>query len=188
MINYGLGVSLRRIKEGDLESLFKWRNDERIWRWCRQSSPLHWMGHLGWFKKQYEDPKLSMFSITLHSGLLIGCCGLTDIDLVNRRAEFSLYIEPGCHQNGLGTAALKSLFKHGFDDLGLNRIWGETYEGNPGFYIFTKKLGMTHEGTRVQHYYRNGEFVDCHLVSIGKDTFDSLFTEDNAIGCETRAS
>jgi RimJ/RimL family protein N-acetyltransferase len=173
-VNYGFGVTFRRIKEDDLLHLFEWRNQKDIYFWCRQSSPLHWMGHLSWFKKQAFDAKLSMFAILNDRDRLAGVCGLTDIDMLNRRAEFSCYIEPMMQDAHLGSGALKTLFMHGFKDLGLNRIWGETYVDNPAFDIFTKRLGMDAEGSRKEFYFRDGRFIDCHLVSISASKFLDL--------------
>lgn len=174
MINYGFGVTLRRIESADLSAMFKWRNDLRIWQWCRQSSPLHWDNHISWFDRQSKDDRLSMFMVVKDSKA-VGVCGLTDIDLINRRAEFSLYIDPDCQKKGLGQASLKTLFCHGFRDLGLNRIWGETYDGNPAIFLFIRKLGMDLEGTRKEFYYRDGRFIDSHLIGINATKFYSLF-------------
>jgi ribosomal-protein-alanine N-acetyltransferase len=103
----------------------------------------------------------------------VGVCGLTDIDLVNRRAEFSLYIAPHMHRQGLGTVALKLLLGRGFDDLGLNVIWGETFKGNPALDMF-RRVGMDIEGWRRDFYYKEGEFLDAALVSITREDWDGL--------------
>lgn len=171
-------VSLERIVERDLPQLFSWRNDRRIYEWCRQTSPLHWEAHLSWYKKQSEDPKISMFKILDDFKTLVGVCGLTDIDLTHRRAEFSCYIGPEHWGYGLSRLALKSLFMHGFKDLGLNRIWGETFEGNRALSIFTKELGMEIEGIRREFYYHAGHFINAHLVSVNASKFLGLFDDE----------
>ncbi len=132
------------------------------------------MGHLNWYKNQVFDAKLSMFVVLDHQSRMCGVCGLTDIDMINRRAEFSCYIDPMLQGAGLGSITLKTLFMHGFKDLGLNRIWGETFVDNPAFDLFTKRLGMEHEGSRKGYYYVDGRFVDCHLVSIDSAKFLEL--------------
>jgi len=165
-------MKLRRLESADLSQMLMWRNDKDIYQWCRQNSPLHWAEHVVWYEKQAKDLSLSMFAIT-YGSVFVGVCGLTDIDMVNRRAEFSLYIGTEHQKKGFGAEALKLLFKHGFYDLGLNRIWGETFDGNPAMSMFIK-LGMVHEGTRQEHYYKNGNFIDAHIVSIGRKQFDSV--------------
>lgn len=102
-----------------------------------------------------------------------GVVGLTDIDYVNSRAEFSCYVDPDLQGRGLGRAALLALFKHGFEDLGLNSIWGESFDGNPALKLF-ESLGMKKDGIRRNFYYRGGRFIDAHLISITRDEFVAL--------------
>ena len=52
----------------------------------------------------------------------------------------------------------------------LNVIWGETFEGNHAYDMFLK-LGMKHEGTRRQFYFKEGKHIDAHLVSITRQEF-----------------
>ncbi len=174
MIDFGFGISLRRIKEDDLNHLFEWRNQKDVYFWCRQSSPLHWDAHVAWYKNQVSDAKISMFCILNPNQRLCGVCGFTDIDMLNRRAEFSRYIDPMQQGADLGSRTLRTLFTHGFKDLGLNRIWGETYHENKAFDLFTKRLGMEHEGTRMEYYYRDGRFINAHIVSINSSKFFDL--------------
>jgi len=176
MINYGFGVKLDRIQRQDLDYLFKWRNDKRIYKWCRQFAPISRDGHERWFIDQDWSDDISMFAIRPNPTAIVGVCGLTSIDRVNRRAEFSCYIDPDQHKNGYGHMTLLTLFKHGFYDLGLNRIWGEVFDGNPALKLF-EKIGMEVEGRRKEFYFRDGQFIDASLVSIGREQFDSVLAK-----------
>lgn len=166
-------LKLRRIEESDLRSLFNMRNDPRVFQWCRQFAPLHWEKHLDWYHWQAKDPSTEMFIILhydperKHLHYDIGACGLTSIDHASRRAEFSLYIDPNYQGKGHGKTALSMLLDFGFKQLNLNRIWGESFDGNPAIKMF-EGLGFKKEGTRKEFYYRDGEYVDAHLYSIGK--------------------
>jgi RimJ/RimL family protein N-acetyltransferase len=97
----------------------------------------------------------------------VGCAGLTDIDHVNSRAEFSCYIGPEYQKNGYGSKALKTLFTYGFKYLNLYSVWGETYNGNPALKMFLG-IGMKNDGIRRSHYYRDGSYIDATLVSVLK--------------------
>lgn len=100
----------------------------------------------------------------------IGVCGLTDIDLINQRAEFSIYIDPDFKGNGYGSDALKLLCHHAFESTPLRTIWGETIAGNPAITMFTK-IGFSIDGTRRGFYYRHGKFIDSILISIKREEF-----------------
>jgi len=166
------GVILRRIKRDDLSKMFDARNNHAIMKWCRQQTKLHWDHHLDWFKWQKSDPNTEMFAIVGEDPdsshphpIIVGVCGLTDIDRIHRRGEFSLYIFPEHQSQGYGKIALQELFEIGFGSLNLNIIWGESFEGNPAIKMF-KELGMAKEGVRREFYYKDGKYVDAILFSI----------------------
>lgn len=161
-------VDLAPISRADLPKMLKWRNDWNLIQWTRQSDLLNEVEHEAWFDRQARDPSTRMYMLLAKTGgktEQVGVCGLTSIDYRNRRAEFSLYIATAYQRNGLGRAALSVLLTHGFENLGLNLIWGETFTGNPALSMFLK-LGFQPEGTRRSFYWKDGKFIDAHLVSI----------------------
>ncbi len=147
-------VLLDPINSGDIEML-----------WFRQNDLISDVDQQRWFDSQSRDPTVRMYIITTGMGDPVGVCGLTSLDLVNQRAEFSLYIAFDHQRQGYGTSAMELLLEHGFNSYPLNQIYGELYEGNCGLAI-CKKLGMSVDGTRREFYFRDGQFIDSHLVSI----------------------
>ena len=133
-------------------------------RWCRQSDVISDVEQAAWFSRQSADPTIKMYAVTAQGGI-VGVAGLTSIDRLARRAEFSLYIGPEHHGEGYGRKALVALFTKGFRDLALNLIWGESFDGNPAIRLF-ESLGMIREGTRRDFYFKDGRFIDAHLFSI----------------------
>jgi [ribosomal protein S5]-alanine N-acetyltransferase len=165
-------MNLRRLEPKDLEDTFRWRNYFSLWKWCRQNGPLHRSKHLEWFEWQAKEPSVSMFAICDGEDLM-GVCGLTSIDHINARAEFSCYIAPHHQKKGNAEKALHVLFTYGFDYLNLNSIWGETFDDNPAAKLFTK-LGMKLEGTRRGFYFRDGKYIDAHLYSLLRSEYLEL--------------
>jgi ribosomal-protein-alanine N-acetyltransferase len=102
----------------------------------------------------------------------VGVAGLTSLSFANRRAEFSLYIAPKYHRHGLGKMALRLLLLHGFSNLGLNVIYGETFDGNPAAKMF-ESLGFVKEGTRRDFYWKDGKWLDAHLYSLKREEWTS---------------
>ena len=169
MIKLTKKIHLKALDTDHLSKALRWRNDYRVWKWCRQNDLISDLDHSQWFRSQNDDPKIKMFAV-FGNDIFVGVCGLTDIDRVNQRAEFSLYIGPEYQGMGYGKLALKTLLMHGFRNLNLNCIWGETFDGNPAANMF-ESLGFLKEGTRRQFYYRNGKFIDAHLYSILREDF-----------------
>ncbi len=177
MINYKHGVYLDYVSSKDKEQFFHWRNHPDIWHWCRQNGPITYGQHCSYWHLVDGCQDKRFFSIYVKEGYLssaestvklVGCAGLTSIDYINSRAEFSLYIGPEHHKLGYGKKALKTLFDWGFGYLNLNSIWGETFHGNPALKMFLD-IGMIKDGIRRNFYYRSGRYVNCTLVSVMRD-------------------
>lgn len=168
-VNFNL--ELVALDSGDLEKLRAWRNDYRIWRWCRQQDVISDLAQADWHQAQHKDPSIRMYGVQIKvEGMtkLIGVAGFTSLDFQNRRAEFSLYIAPENQGKGFGKESLRVLLSHGFGNLGLNQIYGESFEGNPALKIFAD-LGFKSDGKKRQFYFKDGQFLDAHMVSILKD-------------------
>lgn len=171
MIDHAYGVSLGEIEYDNLDMYKRWRNDPSIRSWCRQTGLLTDQDQEGWYERIHKDPTIQMFEIRRNTDeKCLGVCGLTSIDRQNRSAEFSLYVCPDEMGKGYGEKTLKTLLHFGFSDLGLNRIWGETFEGNPALALF-RKLGMVEEGRFSQSYWKKGRFIDSHIVAMTYDMF-----------------
>lgn len=151
-----------------------WRNDESIWRWCRQHTPISASQHERWLRRIGNDPTIKMFGVLVvgeaFGDIQAGVCGLTSIDRINQSAEFSLYIAPEFQSQGYGKQALRALLEHGFRDQNLNRIWGEVFYGNPALRMFTD-VGMKVEGVRRQAYFRSGRFIDATMVAMLREEY-----------------
>jgi [ribosomal protein S5]-alanine N-acetyltransferase len=170
VIDFGFGVKFEAIQENHLEDLYNARNCELIRQWCRQYDEISPIEHRLWYERQATDPGIRMY--TVWGKNLVGAAGLTSIDHINRRAEFSLYIFPEEQQAGYGRKALSTLLSHGFNNLNLNLIWGESFDGNPAISMF-EKLGFVKEGTRREFYFKGGKYIDAHLYSIRSEEWMS---------------
>ncbi len=161
-------LSLAPLDSTDMAQARAWRNQEEIRRWCREPDLISDAAQARWFQRQGDDPTIRMWKIMATTGRAsapVGVCGLTSIRATDRSAEFSLYVAPEAQRRGLGKIALSLLLTHGFDNLGLHSIWGESFDGNPAARLF-ERIGLTKEGTRRQAYWKSGRFVDAHLYSI----------------------
>lgn len=163
-----INISLEPIAKDDLPQMLTWRNDYRIWAYTRQNDLIDEIHHAEWYERQSRDPTVRMYKLVARSGgstSFIGVAGFTSLDFANRKAEFSLYIGPQFQKHGFGEKALGILFEHGFTNLGLNCIWGETFDGNPASRLF-ERIGMQREGTVRERYWKDGKFIDAHLYSV----------------------
>lgn len=165
-------VSLGPIFEEHLEWMLACRNKPEIRSWCRQVGLISLNEHLEWFHSLSGDKTRKMFVLSTKTEH-VGVVGLTSIDYVSRRAEFSIWIDPSYQGRGYAIAGLKAICNFGFRELGLNCIWGESFAGNPGIGIW-KRVGFKEDCVRRDFYYKNGEFVNAHLCSLLREEWKKL--------------
>lgn len=168
-------ICLNSIDSTDMDQVRKWRNDYRIWRWCRQNDLLSDYDQSAWFDRQSHDRSCKFYKVmekmrwtndTFWSGAHpVGVCGFSSIDMVNRTAEFSIYIDPENQKKGFGFTVMKILLDQGFKYRGFNVIWGEVFAENPALNLF-EKVGFKRDGLRRDFYFRDGKFIDSHLISM----------------------
>lgn len=171
MINFGRKVSLGTLDGAHKEKIRGWRNDPLVSRYNRQIGLISEAHHSSWFDNLENNKCVLMYGVFAHSpeagvpNELVGVCGLTGINYIHQRAEFSLYICPKRQRHGLGKPALETLLDHGFQDLNLHKIEGECLRPNHAMKMFLK-MGFHHEGTKRGHYYKAGKFWDADIFSI----------------------
>ena len=169
-------ISLSTILPEHKKTLFDWRNDHGIYKWCRQSDFIQWGDHCNWFDNVFKNTSIKMYLI-VNDNIPVGACGLTSIDLVSQRAEFSLYIGRDFQKRGYGKKALIKLLDHGFKHYPFRLIWGESFESNPAIRMF-KELGFKIDGTRKEFYFKDGKNIDSYLLSIKRNDFYDLNITD----------
>lgn len=122
-------------------------------------------GHAESFAKGESVP----FAITLRAGgSLAGAIGL-EIDRDHRHAELGYWIAKPCWGKGYATEAALAVVRHGFDDLGLHRIFAAHFTRNPTSGRVLEKIGMTHEGHRRGHLCKWGVFEDIEEYGMLRD-------------------
>jgi len=100
----------------------------------------------------------------------VGNIALKNINLIDRSAELSILIGAS-RQKGIGYEASRLLCRHGYDALGLNRIYCGTHLDNIGMQKLAEKLGMRQEGRSRQAMFKNGRFADVIHYGILKEEF-----------------
>lgn len=99
----------------------------------------------------------------------IGNVCLTQIDMLNKSAEFAIIIgEKESWGNSIATKVMEIVFGHGFLRLNLNRIWLGTAQSNVGMQKSAMKSGMRREGIFKNALFINGKFEDDYVYAINK--------------------
>ena len=124
----------------------------------------------GWIsthQESYEQGKGLTYAITKKDGTLIGAISLMSM-IKGHQAELGYWIGKPYWNQGYCTEAGREMLRYGFIDPGLNRIHARYLSRNPPSGRVMDKLGLTHEGTRMQHVLKWGVFEDLELKGILK--------------------
>ncbi|MES0343707.1 MAG: GNAT family N-acetyltransferase [Anaerolineales bacterium] len=121
---------------------------------------------IGTHKEAFENGQAVRFAITLGDrGKLLGAIGL-EITAAHERAEIGYWIGKPHWGKGYCTEAAIAVLQHGFDSLGLERIFATHFRKNPASGRVMQKAGMEHEGRLRHHIKKWGEFEDLEMYSI----------------------
>jgi len=141
------------VEERFLPKIMKWRNEQM--RILRQNKLLTPADQKRWFENINENQKV--WAIT-NFGELIGYCGLTNLDLVNKRAEVSILFSKGYTKsrrfNNSFEIALKHLCNYGFDTLQLHRIVAEVFEFRKAVINVMQQNKFKIEGVLRDHIWK----------------------------------
>jgi RimJ/RimL family protein N-acetyltransferase len=160
--------SLIGIREKDIESIRKWRNNQM--GILRQKEKISKKEQIQYyksiieknFKKKYPDSIL--FSYMLN-GKCIGYGGLTNIDWNSKRAELSFLVNDRRYLDSKMYTIdffsfLNIITRLAFLELKFNRLFTETYHIRSKHLQILKKVGFQFEGKLKQHTMINGKYVD----------------------------
>lgn len=97
---------------------------------------------------------------------LIGIINLGRVDEANALAETNYMLAPVCWGQGIMTEVLCAVLQYAFDEVGLNRVQAEVFDGNAASARVLEKCGMRFEGVARQRYYKHGHFIDTAQYAI----------------------
>ena len=172
MIAHGQ-VYLRPAERSDIPLFVRWMNDARTSRTLALVAPMSIPMEEGWFERTVANQGKDGYHFTiclLADDRPVGTIGLFDLDLRNGSAGLGISIgDPADTNRGLGSDALRAIVGWAFDLLRLERVWLEVYDFNPRARLVYERAGFVFEGTQRHAIFRNGRFVDVHLMAILAD-------------------
>ena len=159
---------VRTIQPADIELIRVWRNAQMDV--LRQSKPIEAAEQVDYYTRHIwttmKLPQPSNILITyLQNGHLIGYGGLVHIQWEHRRAEVSFLVDPLRTENESGyredLLVFFDLMKElAFEELGLNRLFTETYAMRAKHIEALEAANLIREGVLREHVMNGGKFVD----------------------------
>ncbi len=120
-------VTLRSLEATDLDVLYRWENDTRLWTVSNIMAPSPksyvWQYLQNYDSDIFNTRQLRLMITLTSSGEPVGTVDLTNFDPFNNRAEFGIMIDHAQEGKGYGNEALKLTIAYVRDYLGLCQIY-----------------------------------------------------------------
>ncbi|MBN1971765.1 MAG: GNAT family N-acetyltransferase [Candidatus Delongbacteria bacterium] len=167
----GKKVYLSPICMDDAHKYAEWLNDVDIYKYLLVSPQI--IGIESEKEALVRLMKGKIFAIIdSEKDLLIGNCGLHDVDSIHKTCELGIFIgDKDYHGKGYGTEAIKLLLDFAFNVLNLNNVMLKLYEYNQRGYKSYLKSGFQVIGRRRKAIFFGGKYHDEIFMDILADEF-----------------
>lgn len=100
---------------------------------------------------------------------VIGIINLHNVDEVNQVAETSYILCPKYWGKGIMTEALNQVLQYAFEEIKVNRVQADVFQGNFASEKVLTKCGMQKEGIARKRYYKEGAYIDSIQYAVLRD-------------------
>lgn len=160
-------VTLRALEPTDLNQLYRWENDDRVWFSSATTRPLSKQTlqlYIESVNDIYTDKQVRL--IIDFDGKAVGCIDLFDFEPLHQRAGVGIMIDIDFEGLGYASMALKELQKYAFSQLGLHQLYCNIASGNPrSVTLFEKanfiQTGIKKEWLRIDKQWQDELFFQC---------------------------
>lgn len=159
-------MNLRAPEKSDIDRMYLWENDPEGWLDAASRAPVSRQQLWNYIESYDGDPLKNgegRFVID-RNGETVGAVDLTSIDLLNRRAEVSIVIDPSLRRKGLALETLNLLADYCRIHLGLHQLYAIVRVGNEPSRRLFEAAGYKISG-RLRSWVRHGEqYSDAYLL------------------------
>ena len=177
----GQRIVLTGIDPAHAEVVRGWLNDPAVHEWMLTGHvPITAAAEREWYERAERESAAGTaynFEIRAADDLrLLGICGLTDVDSIDRHAEVGIFIGDVAEQNkGFGRDAIVTTLRFGFETLGLHTMRIRVVAGNERALGLYESVGFSAVGTIREGRYVRGRFRDVMMLDMTRAEFDARY-------------
>ena len=162
---------LKPLDINDRDILLKWNRDIELKSLIGGVFSASELEHYKWFESKCFSQSEKMWMIhNLSENISIGAVGLKNIDLINRNAEFYIYIgEKEFLGKSIGTQITKTVLELAFLKINLHKVYLQVFSNNPRAIAAYEKIGFIKEGCLKESIFIDGFYHDKVLMSAFKE-------------------
>jgi diamine N-acetyltransferase len=174
----GPNLFLRAPEPSDIDIIFRWENDTRIWHLGNTLAPYSRFAIeqfvLNTDKDIFASKQLRLMIDWHTSGtdnITIGSIDLYDFDPFNKRAGIGILIDEPFRRKGFAMEALNLLIEYCFTTLNLHQLYCNIEQSNQESISLFNKAGFVACGSKKEWLFRDGHWTDelmFQLINIKK--------------------
>ncbi|MFA5045435.1 MAG: GNAT family protein [Paludibacter sp.] len=127
-------IQLRAVEPEDLDRLYLWENNSRLWDVGNTRNPYSRFILKQYISQSdqdiYESKQLRLMIVSKVSGETVGTVDLFDFDIHNSRIALGLFVDEAFQGNGYAKASLRLIEEYVFDYLKINQLYCHIAESN----------------------------------------------------------
>lgn len=150
-------VSLRPLEREDLRFVHSLNNNASVMRYWFEE-PFETFDELTSLYEQHVHDQSERRFVVLDGAERTGLVELVEINLIHRRAEIQIIIDPAWQGRGLASKAMSLALDYGFKVLNLYKVYLYVDQINDkAVHIYTK-LGFIQEAVLVDEFFAHGAY------------------------------
>ncbi len=161
-------IQIRAMRASDWRALYEIWTDRRIC-WGTRQVPFQSEDEI---EKKVTNPPDGMYGLVAEvDGRVVGHINLhrSRSPRAQHTAGFGMAAHPDHWGQGVGSALMAAIVDLADNWLNLKRVELEVYTDNAAAIRLYEKFGFVLEGTKRKYAFREGEYVDAHVMARVKD-------------------
>ena len=166
-----MSVTLREIREEDLEDIMRWRMDEDITKYMNTNPKLTLDRQKAWFDSVQKNTDVKYWMIQV-DGEPAGVINLTGLDNPQGDLGWAYYMgEKRLRSIGTALSLEMSMYDYVFDDLKKRAVYGNVFSLNKGVIKLHKLCGCEIVEEKKRHVCKEGIWYDVTFMCMTADNW-----------------
>lgn len=162
-----IAINFINLNKEQKNKMLSIRNNKNISKWMQIESKITNKEHINFIDNLKKDYKKDYFAV-LKDNKIIGMCGFSEIDFINKNAFINIYSKES--KIGYGSEILDFIKYIAFIEFNLNVIHAKVLEDNIYAIEFYKKHNFKEYGRLINSKIRNNDkLIDILILSLKDD-------------------
>lgn len=165
--------NLRTMAEPDLQTVWTWRNSERVRAVSYTDHEISWEEHLAWYERSRSDESIQpmLFECATKP---TGVVNFTRIDRQAGSSVWGFYIADLEAPRGSGSIMGFLALDYAFGDLGLKQVIGESFVSNEASVRYHQRLGFREVEAERRRVEAGGEMQEVMRLKVTAEWWQEL--------------